>query len=227
MALVNQGGALRVVGGALGTGQACCCGGVCCQPNGECLSDYVTREQCENCSPPGFLNLCVHIFTLMCIDPETGIPSYPDCPPGYSSLPGQPSGTNTNGRCSKRIEVEDDQQCSCMDQLLSDFEVSQLPCFQMTGYERFCNSGATNAGICGTWVNSCDDCERAPCYISAFPNQSAFGEWPCREGNPCPEGCECDESGRCVPICGAACDGETPCPEGCECVEGVCQNPLP
>lgn len=26
MALVNQGGALRVVGGALGTGQACCCG---------------------------------------------------------------------------------------------------------------------------------------------------------------------------------------------------------
>jgi hypothetical protein len=31
MALVNQGGALRLVGGALGTGQACCCGdGRCC-----------------------------------------------------------------------------------------------------------------------------------------------------------------------------------------------------
>ena len=31
MALVNQGGALRVVGGALGTGQECCCGdGRCC-----------------------------------------------------------------------------------------------------------------------------------------------------------------------------------------------------
>lgn len=211
--------------------QCCGGGGICCQPNGECLSDYVTREQCENCSPPGWLNACFHGFRLMCIDPETGVPilPFPDCPPGYSSRPGQPSGTNTDGRCTKLINVEDEQECSCMDQLLSQIEVEALPCYMPSALERTCTSGPISPGICGTWVSSCEDCDPAPCYASALPNNVIGGEWPCREDSPCQEGCECVE-GKCVPIdpiCEGSCDGETPCPEGCECVEGTCQNPLP
>lgn len=56
MALVNEGGALRVVGGALGTGQACCCNkcsGPC--PNGveDCAPGCGCKDsQCVPCSGP-------------------------------------------------------------------------------------------------------------------------------------------------------------------------------
>jgi hypothetical protein len=229
MALANQGGALRLVGGALGTGQACCCaiGGRCCQPNGDCMpAGVITQEQCEQCRPPGWLSGCFEIATFICTDPETGLETYPDCPPGYTRTPGQP------GRCGKFINQteRDESPCSCMpggdaeERLLGLAALSAFPCFSPVGYITDCNSSQVN-DRCGKWVYDCEDCSRAPCYQSFGDNQES-GEWPCRDESPCSEGCECVD-GKCVPICGGACDGETPCPEGCECVEGTCQNPLP
>jgi len=226
MALVNQGGALRLVGGALGTGQACCCaiGGRCCQPNGDCMpAGVITQEQCEQCRPPRWRNICFETANFICEDPETGLPSYPSCPPGYFRF--------GDSGCRKLIEIErDENECSCMpggtaeETLLGLAVLSALPCFQMSSYVTNCGSELIN-DRCGKWVYDCEDCSRAPCYQSFVDNQTS-GEWPCRDESPCSEGCEC-VAGKCVPICGGACDGETPCPEGCECVEGTCQNPLP
>lgn len=212
----------------------CCEGGICCQPNGECIPEgLVTREGCEDCFPPSWLNACFEAASFICFDPETGLPiSYPDCPEGYS----REQGGNQPGRCGRLIVLENDAEpCTCMaggppgdgPKLLGFGVLSELPCYVPNSYFSNCSSDPISPGICGTWVQSCEVCSPSPCYPREIPNNNGLGPWPCREESPCPEGCECTESGRCVPICGAACDGETPCPEGCECVEGTCQNPLP
>ena len=212
----------------MGTASGCCCGGGrCCQPNGDCMpAGVISQEQCEQCRPPGWLNACFEAASFICYDPETGIPtSYPACPPGYTRDPSDP------GRCFKLIQMErDETPCSCMsygdaeDKLLGVAVLSALPCFIPGSFIDTCDSQPVN-DRCGKWVYDCEDCSRAPCYQSFVDNQTS-GEWPCRDESPCSEGCECVD-GKCVPICGDACDGETPCPEGCECVEGTCQNPLP
>lgn len=90
MALVNQGGALRLVGGALGTGQACCCNkcsGPC--PNGveECAPGCGCKDsQCVPCSGPcDENNPCPE--GCSCVDGQ--------CVEGYCCINGRASGSFT------------------------------------------------------------------------------------------------------------------------------------
>jgi len=164
--LVN--GQLRVAscGGPLvlsNTAQACCCGGVCCHPDGQCITEGVTKEQCERCGPPGWLNACFETAEFICYDPETGVPtSYPPCPDGYFR-----SGL---GGCGKLIEMERaEEPCSCMSELLGFGVLSQLPCFIAASYITNCDSGPVE-DICGKWANSCDDCGCASCLQGVLPD---------------------------------------------------------
>jgi len=91
--LTVDGGKLVVRNGTLGTGQACCCGGVCCLPDGTCSTQYVTQQQCEECTST---STCQEYVFLQ--NPEDS------CPEGFT-----PDGW---GGCSRTSIVASCQQCA-------------------------------------------------------------------------------------------------------------------
>lgn len=166
-------GKLVVRNGALGTGQACCCGGgVCCLPDGTCSTEYVTQAQCEECESTSTCQEYVFLENPEDQCPEgftpdgfggcsrtTVVASCAECP-GYCT-------TVTSGTCGQWVSQQtcDPYPC-CTGACTQDYECTeQCKCDDgACVWECECTSAAAWMPIGSSFS---DNCETQP-FIEAL-----------------------------------------------------------
>lgn len=159
MALVNQGGALRLVGGALGTGQACCCtpGGCCCV-NGYVTTEYPTEASCEQCD---------EVYSCYEYQAQDCSYVYPNCT--YAD-------PDENWQCPAGFTLNFFGQCEQCEPCPPGYTLDPYygACAQCTP----CPEGFVADGYGGcsrtTTVSDCEDCEGYCTYVETIGPCGSF-----------------------------------------------------
>jgi len=199
MALINQGGALLLQGGALASGAACCCGkcsGPC--PNG--VADCATGCGCSS---------------GQCVPCQGACDEENPCPEGCYCCNGQCIGGCPDfSGCRIRVyEDYGDFQIERINTLVSDLQINgcDIPILIQDIATESCGD------VSGTATVGYDEACNCPVIVSTSNLGGRPDFYP--DCQPLPLVVELLNCPNC---CTGPCDGENPCPEGCACVNGEC-----